>query len=86
MEVKGEGLEDQGDTENHVGAEGVGADVWVAALEELDEHEDGDEVHEGGVKLEGEGGGADVVDGGHDAFHDQGGSQGVVHACKEVRF
>ena len=42
MEVKGKGFEDQGDTENHVGAEGVWADVWVAALEELDEHEDGD--------------------------------------------
>ena len=50
----------------------------MADLVELHEHESGDEVHEGGIELEGDVGGADVVAGGHDALHDQGKAHGVV--------
>lgn len=47
-------------------------------LEELDQHEDGDQVHEGRVELEADGGRADVVAGRHDALHGQGQAHGVV--------
>ena len=51
----------------------------MTTLEELDEHQDGHEVHVGGVKLEGEGGGADVVDCGHHPLHDESCPHGVIH-------
>ena len=47
-------------------------------LVELHKHEDGYEVHEGGVELEGNVGGADVVRAGHDALHAQGEPHGEV--------
>ena len=47
-------------------------------LVELHKHEDGYEVHEGGVELEGNVGGADVVGAGHDALHAQGQPHGEV--------
>ena len=40
--------------------------------------EDGDEVHEGGVKLEAGGGGADVVGSRHQPLHHEGTSHRVV--------
>ena len=50
----------------------------MADLVELHEHKDGDDVHEGGVELEGDVGWADVVAGGHDALHHQGQAHRVV--------
>ena len=78
MEVVGESLKDESCAKSHVRLKGVEGEVGVAALEQLYKHQDGDEVHVGGVELEGEGGGADVEDGGHDALHHQGQPHRVV--------
>ena len=47
------------------------ADIYYNLIE-LHKHEDSDEVHEGGVELEGDIGGADVVGAGHHPLHAQG--------------
>ena len=47
-------------------------------LVEFHKHEDSNEVHEGGVKLEGDVGGTDVVGGGHDSLHEEGQAEGEV--------
>ena len=49
-------------------------------LVEFHKHEDSNEVHEGGVKLEGDVGGADVVGGGHDSLHEESQAQREVEA------
>ena len=52
----------------------------MTTLEELDKHQYSDEIHVGGVKLEGECRGADMVDGGHDALHDESGTHCIINA------
>ena len=52
--------------------DGIWGDVRVAAPEQTDGHEDGQQVHEGCVKLEVGLGRADVVAGRHHPNHDQG--------------
>ena len=51
---------------------------FKAYLVELHEHEDGNEVHEGGVELEGDVGGTDVIAGAHDPLHEEGQTEGEV--------
>ena len=60
------------------GGDGVRGDVGVAVLEELQAHEDSEGVHVGGVELEVDLGGAEVVAGRHDPDHDEGQGHGVV--------
>ena len=54
-------------------------------LVEFHKHEDSNEVHEGGVKLEGDVGGADVVGGGHDSLHEESQAEGEVETvlCRD---
>ena len=54
--------------------------AFKAYLVELHEHEDGNEVHEGGVELEGDVGGTDVIAGAHNPLHEEGQAQGEVEA------
>ena len=50
----------------------------MAPLIELEEHEDSDEVHVGGVKLESNCCGADMIAAGHDSLHNKSRSHGIV--------
>ena len=52
----------------------------ISYLVESHEHQDGNDIHEGGVELEGDLGGADVIAGGHDALHDQSQAHRIVQA------
>ena len=50
----------------------------MSDLIELHEHQDGNEVHEGCIELEGDVGGADMVAAGHDALHEESQTHGIV--------
>ena len=76
--VDRDGLKEESNTKTKEDTHSIGRDVRVSDLIELHEHEDGDEIHEGGVELEGDVGGADVVAAGHDALHEQSQTQSIV--------
>ena len=52
----------------------------MSSFEEVEGHEDGEEVHVRRVELEVDAGGTDVVAGGHHSDHDQGEPHRVEHA------
>ena len=52
----------------------------MSSFEEVEGHEDGEEVHVGRVELEVDAGGAEVVAGGHHPDHEQGHAHRVEQA------
>ena len=50
----------------------------MSALIKLEEHENSNEVHVSGVKLESNRGRADMITAGHDSFHDKSRAHGIV--------
>ena len=58
----------------------IGSEVWMSELEYLDDHDDGHDVHEGGVKLEVLLGWTNMITGTQHSFKHQSYAHGIEYS------